>query len=122
MADLWRDTVMIGRSAEGLGPSDVPQIPEWIVIVIAGAIGGFANALLTGGVSWVYRYTDSAGSRKTDLGTAGTVFIGAVAGFVFWALNGQNVNFTSTNILPSRVAGSLNSWCRRGEDTQGLRR
>lgn len=82
-------------------------MPEWIVVTIAGAIGGAANILLTGSPILPYRYRNLQGVERTDYALIGVVVLGAIAGFVFWALSGQALDFSSTHIAPGRVAGSL---------------
>ncbi|MHB8574054.1 MAG: hypothetical protein ACYDCQ_01860 [Dehalococcoidia bacterium] len=79
---------------------------EVISVIAAGAIGGATNSVL-GGINLPIRRSAEDGSWQWDLGAIGTVFVGAVAGFVFWAMNTAGVNFDSETAEPVRIAGAL---------------
>jgi len=80
---------------------------EWLLILIAGAIGGLVNTFLSeGGFAAPFTFTDARGHTRWHPGTAGDVVVGAVAGIVFWGLYTPDPSFTSpATVRP--VVGSL---------------
>src|SRR6266536_5225022 len=82
-------------------------MPEWLLILIAGAIGGLVNTFLSeGGFIAPMTFTDARGHRRWHPGTAGDVVVGAVAGIVFWGLYTPDPSFNSSATVRP-VVGSL---------------
>jgi ethanolamine transporter EutH len=77
---------------------------EWVSVCIAGGPGGVANVALD--------YIDSGASdhrpsARTVLVGLATIFVGGVAGFVFWGLNASGGAFDSLRADPARIAGAV---------------
>jgi hypothetical protein len=75
-------------------------MPEWMAILIAGGIGGFANALISRELTWVARHPRPTRHPVYDPGTPGTVCIGIIAGLVFWGLYDPTASFAN---VPTQV-------------------
>jgi hypothetical protein len=76
---------------------------EWISVCLAGGIGGLANAdldLIDAGEG------ERSGGRQIVIWFA-TIFVGAVAGFIFWGLNASGGHFDSVRADPARIAGAV---------------
>ncbi len=72
-------------------------MPLWaiqiLLIVLAGGIGGLANAyLVDGGFKKGYIDTLDNGQQIRRPGWIGNVFIGMIAGFVVWVLHGTQTS------------------------------
>jgi hypothetical protein len=83
----------------------------WVIkialILIAGAVGGLANAILIdGGFKKGYRETLGNGQQIWRPGWSGNVFIGMIAGFIFWVLYG-NMKITEIAELLQQLVGSV---------------
>ena len=82
-------------------------MPAIVMVIVAGALGGFVNALLTGDLDLPHRYRDAGGIPKIGLGVIGNLIIGMVAGFVGWAVYSPTVTFSDVGVHPNIVAGAL---------------
>ena len=82
----------------------------WIgipLVLLAGAIGGLANALLVDdGLKSGYVQTLPSGQKIRRLGWLGNTFIGIVAGFIMWVLYG-NLNLAEGPEILRAFVGSL---------------
>ena len=92
--------------ASGLNPL---AMIWWTIpaIILAGAIGGLANALLVDdGFKSGFKETLSNGQKIWRPGWIGNVFIGSVAGFMMWVLYG-NLNLAEGQEILKACVGSL---------------
>jgi hypothetical protein len=85
-------------------------MPEVILVLVAGAVGGLVSTLVSeGGFMLPTIFTDTWGRQRWHPGTAGDAVVGAVAGMVFWALYTPDPSFSSPAtvgpVLGSIVAG-----------------
>ena len=82
-------------------------MPEWVFILVAGAVGGLVSTVLSeGGFMAPTTFTDARGYTRWHPGTAGDVVVGAVAGIAFWGLYTPDPSFTNPAAVRP-VIGSL---------------
>lgn len=83
-------------------------MPEWIAVLLAGAIGGLVNEYLSeGGFAAPRRFADAKGRTRLDPGVLGAVVVGALTGIAFWGLYNPSASFASTRIEVRPVIGAL---------------
>jgi hypothetical protein len=84
-----------------------PIMPEWVVVLVVGAIGGFINSLVFDG-GWVSskRIRGTRGRAVYDFGTIGNAVIGAAAAWVTWALYTPGADFASDALRPQVLGGA----------------
>lgn len=83
-------------------------MPEWLFIIIAGAVGGLVSTFLNeGGFMAPTTFIDARGHQRWHPGTAGDVVVGAVAGIVFWGLYTPDPRFDSPASVRPVVAALL---------------
>jgi len=93
-------------------------MPEWIAVIIAGLVGAIAHACLTGGFVKPYRFMDRRGVERNDPGIYGTLFVGAITGFVSWALSNPVASFSAHaevhGVATALIAGAGGGQVLRG--------
>lgn len=84
-------------------------MPEWIVVVLAGAIGGFANWYLSsaGGPAGYKLLPERKGEILINPGILGSVLVGAIAGLAFWDIYDPQASFYGSTIEVHPVVGAL---------------
>lgn len=61
-------------------------MPEWIIAIVLGLVGGVIRVVISGTVVWPRRNSTDDGKPSLELGSLGTILAGGAAGFVLWAL------------------------------------
>ncbi len=69
------------------------------IVLLAGAIGGVVNALMTDNGFILPKYENASGNKILRPGVIGNVLIGAIAAVISWGLYGPFANFI---ILPNK--------------------
>ena len=83
-------------------------MPEWVVVMLVGSIGGLANAYLSeGGFSLPRFFADTQGRRLLDPGFIGGILIGAITAVAFWGLYNPEASFYDTQLEVRPVVGAL---------------
>ncbi len=83
-------------------------MPEWVVVMPVGSIGGLANAYLSeGGFSLPRFFADTQGRRLLDPGFIGGILVGAITAIAFWGLYNPAASFYDTQLEVRPVIGAL---------------
>jgi uncharacterized protein (DUF2062 family) len=96
-------------------------MPEWVVAMLVGSIGGLANAYLSeGGFSLPRFFADTQGRRLLDPGFIGGILIGAITAIAFWGLYNPTASFYDTQLEVRPVVGALLAGVGGGRVLSGL--
>ncbi len=63
-----------------------PETSTFLLVIMAGLIGGFVNGIIVGLRPWGWVVRQDGRSKAYDLGAIGDVVVGGAAAFVYWGL------------------------------------